>query len=70
MNSDVRMGSSPILGTNINNTKVYKIMDKDKIYNMLEKIKDISNGINSTNCHKKRVEIRDIVNDIQILLLE
>ena len=44
-------------------------MNDDIIYNRLEKIKDIANGINSTNCHKKRVQIREIADEIQLLLL-
>ena len=35
MNSDVRMGSSPILGTNINNLKFNKIMYKNKSIKIL-----------------------------------
>ena len=45
-------------------------MNDDFIYSRLEKIKDIANGINSTNCHQKRVQIREIADEIQLLLLK
>lgn len=43
MNSDVRVGSNPILGTNINNLKFNKIMDST---NALIVGKDLANKIN------------------------
>lgn len=45
-------------------------MNDDIIYSRLEKIKDIANGINSTNCHQKRVQIREIADEIRKLIAD
>lgn len=42
----------------------------EEIYKALEDIKYIAQGMNSTNVHQKRVEIRDLCNKIQMQILE
>ena len=40
------------------------------VYNTLEKIKYIAQGMNSTNVHQKRVEIRDLCDELELKILE
>jgi len=42
----------------------------DYIYNQLEKIKYVAQGMNSTNVHQKRVEIRTLCDELQMKILE
>lgn len=43
---------------------------KNEIYNLLAQIKVVERVLNSQNVHKKRLEIRELVDNIQMKILE